>query len=80
MRLSPLSKYTNEELKQLDAEMYILLQYHDEAFSQKLFKIYSYKFSQLEIDKKFVSSFMFDEEGNTLLDHDKLDQLKDHSD
>jgi inward rectifier potassium channel len=77
--VSPLHKYSNEELKELDAEMYILLQYHDEAFSQKLFKIYSYKFSQLEVDMTFVPSFMFDDEGNTLLDHDKLDQLKEHS-
>jgi inward rectifier potassium channel len=77
--VSPLSKYSNEELRELDAEMYILLQYHDEAFSQKLFKIYSYKFSQLEVDMTFVPSFMFDDEGNTLLDHDKLDQLKEHS-
>lgn len=76
---SPLSKYTNEELKELDAEMYILLQYHDEAFSQKLFKIYSYKLSQLQVDKKFVPSFVFDEEGNTLLDHSKLNELEDHS-
>jgi hypothetical protein len=30
--------------------MYILLQYHDEAFSQKLFKIYSYQFEELEVD------------------------------
>lgn len=76
---SPLSKYTNEELKELDAEMYILLQYHDEAFSQKLFKIYSYKLSQLQVDKKFVPSFVFDKEGNTLLDHSKLNELEDHS-
>ena len=72
---SPLEKYSNEELQKLDAEMYILLEYHDEAFSQKLFKIYSYKFDQLEVDKKFESSFMFDEEGFTILDHDKLNQL-----
>ena len=32
----------NEELKNLDAELYILMQYHDESFSQKLFKIHSY--------------------------------------
>ena len=32
---SPLYKYSNEELKELDAEMYILLKYHDEAFSSK---------------------------------------------
>lgn len=76
--VSPLSKYTNEELKKLDAELYILLEYHDEAFSQKLFKIFSYKFSKLKIDKKFVPSFTFDEEGNTVLDHSKLNELEDH--
>jgi inward rectifier potassium channel len=75
---SPLSKYSNEELRDLDAEMYILLQYHDEAFAQRLFKIYSYKLTKLKIDKKFMRSFQFDEEGNTLLDHDKLDLLEEH--
>lgn len=74
---SPLSKYSNDELKDLDAELYILMQYHDEAFSQKLFKIYSYKFSQLKIDVQFVPSFTFDEDGYTILDHEKLDQLKE---
>jgi inward rectifier potassium channel len=72
---SPLTKYSNEELKKLDAEMYILMQYHDEAFSQKLFKIYSYKFDELEVDVHFESSFSFNKEGYTLLDHDKLDEL-----
>ena len=37
---SPLYRYSNEALKNLDAELYILLQYHDEAFAQKLFKIH----------------------------------------
>lgn len=72
---SPLSKYANKELKELDAELYILMQYHDEAFSQKLFKIYSYKFDKLKTDVQFESSFSFDEEGYTLLDHNKLDKL-----
>ena len=56
--------------------MYILLQYHDEAFSQKLFKIYSYQFEELEVDVQFESSFSFDEDGYTLLDHNKLDLSK----
>lgn len=73
---SPLTKYSNEELKELDAELYILMQYHDEAFSQKLFKIYSYKFDKLKTDVQFEISSSFDEEGYTLLDHDKLDQFK----
>tara|TARA_R110002073_G_scaffold313380_3_gene485304 strand:+ start:15420 stop:16343 length:924 start_codon:yes stop_codon:yes gene_type:complete len=72
---SPLTKYSNEELKELDAELYILMQYHDEAFSQKLFKIYSYKFDKLKTDVQFETSSSFDEEGYTLLDHDKLDQF-----
>lgn len=74
---SPLAKYTNEELQELDADIYILMQYHDESFSQKLFKIHSYKFDRLKTDVQFESSLMFDEEGYTLLDHDKLDELKE---
>jgi len=77
--VSPLSKYSNQELKELDAEMYILLKYHDEAFAQKLFKIHSYKLNSIQINKKFVSSFTFDEEGNTLLDHSKINILEDYS-
>ncbi len=73
---SPLAKYSNDELKNLDAELYILMQYHDEAFSQKLFKIYSYKFDQLQVDQKFMPSFAFNENGDTILDHDKLDRLE----
>jgi len=72
---SPLAKYSNKELQKLDAEMYILLEYHDQAFSQKLFKIYSYKFDQLKVDMKFDSSFSFNEEGFTILDHHKLNEL-----
>lgn len=72
---SPLTKYSNTELQKLDAEMYILLEYHDQAFSQKLFKIYSYKFCQLKANMKFDTSFSFNEEGFTILDHHKLDEL-----
>jgi inward rectifier potassium channel len=73
---SPLTKYSNEELKVLDAELYILMQYQDEAFSQKLFKIYSYKFDKLKTDVHFENSFSYNEEGYTLLDHDMLDKFK----
>ena len=72
---SPLSKYSNKELQDLDAELFILLQNHDEAFSQKLFKIYSYKFHQLKVDMQFETSFVFDQDGYVILDHEKLDEL-----
>lgn len=69
---SPLHKYSNEELRSLDADLYILLQYHDESFSQKLFRIYNYKFDKLLLDVQFEPSFSYDEEGYVVLDHDKL--------
>ena len=75
---SPLSIFSDEELQDLNAELYILLEYHDQAFSQKLFKVHSYEFTQLKINQQFVPSLLFDKDGNTLLDHHTLNQLKEY--
>lgn len=72
---SPLLKYLQSDLKELDAEVYILLNYHEESFAQKVYNIHSYKFDQLVMDVHFEPSFAFDAEGNTVLDHDKLNQV-----
>ncbi|MFY0603087.1 MAG: ion transporter [Flavobacteriaceae bacterium] len=72
---SPLYKYLNTDLEKLDAELYILLNYHEESFAQKVYNIHSYKFDKLVKDVQFEPSFTFDEEGNTVLDHDKLNNV-----
>lgn len=72
---SPLYKYLNQDLTKLDAELYILLNYHEESFAQKVYNIHSYKFDKLIMNGHFEPSFAFDAEGNTVLDHDKLNEI-----
>ncbi|TCI94368.1 ion channel [Tenacibaculum sp. M341] len=73
---SPLYNLTNEEVKNLDAGLYVLIQYHEESFGQKVYQATSYKFSQLEMDVKYVPSSGFDQHGYTVLDHDKLSEIE----
>ncbi len=72
---SPLYTYEETNLQELDAELYVLLKYHEESFAQQVYKIHSYKFDTLQKDIQFVPSFEYDDEGFTLLDHDKLDKM-----
>ena len=71
---SPLFHYSNEELKQLNAEIFVLLEYYEDSFSQRVYQLHSYDFNQLEIDKKFTPAYYFDSEGVALLDHRKLSE------
>ncbi|TDQ30277.1 ion channel [Tenacibaculum caenipelagi] len=73
---SPLRKYSNKEIEKMDGKLYVLVQYHEESFGQKVYQISSYDFSNLEIDKKYVPSYYFDENGFTVLDHGKLSKVE----
>lgn len=73
---SPLFKYSKEEIKDLDAKLYILINYHEESFSQKVYQIHSYDFDDLITDVKYTSASSFDVEGFTVLDHDKLNEIE----
>ncbi|CAA0234277.1 ion channel [Tenacibaculum maritimum] len=73
---SPLFEYTNEEIGALDAELYILVKYHEESFGQQVYQISSYDFSKLIIGKKYKPSFYYDDEGYTVLDHDRLNEME----
>ena len=73
---SPLFKYTDKEIENLDAFLYILSNYHEESFSQKVYQIHSYDFDKLEFGVKYLPSASFDAEGYTVLDHDKLSEVE----
>lgn len=73
---SPLYKYSKEEITNLDAHLYILINYHEESFSQKVYQINSYHFEDLITDVKYKSAASFDVEGYTLLDHNKLSKVE----
>ena len=73
---SPLYDLSNEEISKLNAELFLLLQYHEESFAQNVYQIYSYDFEEMEVDVKYKSSYNFDENGFTILDHDKLSEVE----
>jgi inward rectifier potassium channel len=73
---SPLFHYSNEEIKKLDAFLYILLSYHEQSFAQQVYRIYSYDFEDLKTEVKFVPANHFDESGYTVLNHDKLGEVE----
>jgi len=72
---SPLFGYTREEIKTLQAEMMILFSYQDEYFNEELHQAYSYLFNELKVGYKFKKAFYFDDDGQTVLDHDKFDAI-----
>lgn len=72
---SPLFKYNEEELAHLDFEIYILFQYHEEAFNQNLYQMHSYDYSQLKFGYKFEKSYEYDQDGFMVLDHDKFNKI-----
>lgn len=73
---SPLNKYSKKEIEKMDAKVYILLRYHEESFGQNVYQATSYDFSNLEIDMKFSPSSSFDEDGYTILNHEKLSDVE----
>lgn len=76
---SPLYNYTDEELTKLSANLYILFQYHEESYSQKLYKLHSYDFKRLKTNTRFTSSVLFSDNGQIVLDHDLLDKTEPFS-
>ncbi|WP_108805333.1 ion channel [Aquimarina sp. Aq107] len=73
---SPLSEFKKEELPQLHGEILILVTYYDESFAQEVHQVHSYMLHNLNIDKAFIPAFHYDEEGFTVLDHDKIGETK----
>lgn len=73
---SPLLKYSKEEIEKMDAQVYILLKYYEESFGQHVYQATSYDFSNLKIDMKYTPSSSFDEDGFTILNHEKLSEVE----
>lgn len=73
---SPLFNYSDAQIIELDAEIYILAQYHEESFSQKVYQLYSYHFNDIKINHKFIRSFSINENGYVELDHKLLNKTE----
>ncbi len=73
---SPLVTFDRNELSSLNGEVLILISYYDESFAQEVHQIHSYMLKNLKIDETFVPSFYYDDDGVTVLDHDKLSETR----
>lgn len=73
---SPLKKYDTKQLLKLQAEVLILLSYHDDSFNDVLHQAHSYTFTSLRVDCKFKKAFEFSESGKVILDHAKIDEVE----
>ena len=73
---SPLFKYTDDELKNINASLYILMSYHEEFFAQKVYQINSYNFDDLVLGVQYQKAASFDDFGYTVLDHDQLSKYE----
>lgn len=74
---SPLANYSPEELKTLNAELFVLVNYYEQSFTQKLYQLYNYSLNNLEVNKKFVSTINYNDDGFVVLDHLLLNKLEE---
>jgi len=73
---SPFFGKTAEDLTRLQAEVIVLIKGFDETFGQSVHSRYSYRFDEIEWNAKFTPSFDFDEDGDMVLNIDKVGSHK----
>ncbi|HCY76668.1 MAG TPA: hypothetical protein DHV28_12180 [Ignavibacteriales bacterium] len=73
---SPLFGKTESDLKELEAEMLVMIKGFDDSFSQTVITRNSYQYDEIEWDLKFVRAFSTDESGETIVDLEKLSETE----
>ncbi|MEM6686306.1 MAG: ion channel [Bacteroidota bacterium] len=74
---SPLYKFSESELQQLNGEFLIMVSYYDEAFNEEVYKLHSYTFEEVLMNVEFEKAFYYDEDGYTILDHQKISHTRE---
>ena len=69
---SPLWGKTENDLKELEAELLVMIKGFDDSFSQTVITRNSYKYNEIDWNVKFVRAFATDETGETIVDLEKL--------
>lgn len=69
---SPMSKYSMEQLKELDAELLILITGFDDTFNQVVHSRHSYTFNEFVFDARFKMPYSVDNEGMIQMRMDDL--------
>lgn len=73
---SPLFGKTESDLKNLEAELLVMIKGFDDSFSQTVITRNSYKYDEIEWDSKFIRAFTTDESGETIVDLEKLSETE----
>tara|TARA_B100000767_G_C19757689_1_gene533745 strand:- start:341 stop:1261 length:921 start_codon:yes stop_codon:yes gene_type:complete len=76
---SPLHDFTDEEIASINAKIYILFQYHEDSFSQKVYKIHAYDFDKILVNRQFKPTVTFSDSGQMILDHELLNTTEAYS-
>ena len=69
---SPIADCMKHGFENADLEIIVVLEGYDDTFTSSIRTQTSYKYSELVWNAKFDSAFYFNEEGNTILEVDKL--------
>jgi inward rectifier potassium channel len=72
---SPLSGKTADDLREIEAELLILIKGFDDTFSQQVHSQYSYRHDEILWGAKFVPAFAVDRQGDLVLDVNKVHEL-----
>jgi inward rectifier potassium channel len=76
---SPLWGVTPEEFERRAIEVMILIKAYDDTFSQKVFQRFSYRHDEVIWNRRFAPAFTVDEDGDLVLDLQKVGQVADSS-
>jgi inward rectifier potassium channel len=74
---SPLWGLTAEDLKRLQAEVIILIKAYDDTFSQTVLARYSYRYDEIQWNKRFAPAFSVDSAGDMILEVQRVGEITD---
>ncbi|HYK17797.1 MAG TPA: ion channel [Bryobacteraceae bacterium] len=72
---SPFSGKTADDLREMEAELLILIKGFDDTFSQQVHSQYSYRHDEILWGAKFLPAFSVDGQGDLVLDVNKVHEL-----
>jgi inward rectifier potassium channel len=72
---SPLFGKTAEDLRQLQAEVLILIKGYDDTFSQTVLQRRSYRHDEIGWEQRFAPAFFVDEQGDLVLEVSKVGEI-----
>ena len=72
---SPLYGLTEDDLKEMDSEFFVLLKGFDDTFAQQVHSRSSYKYDEIIWGAKFVSVYGKSDDGETTIELDRISEL-----